>query len=185
MQVMAVPALEPGRVLFQARRRCWCWPREGSTSWRCRWLASHIVVILLSQLASPIIVFLTYRYDCEFPLDKFTPVFRGRVISQVGPVLPSEIQQIGFMLADKNPGRFELEIRQIDFLGAGPIKGSEPFIGKTNKGLWPLSFLDILPQHTINQYPCLRCNKVNNSRQIHVTNIWISPGWDVVSRKWI
>jgi len=71
----------------------------------------------------------------EIALDKFTPVFRGRVISQAGPVVPSEIQQIGFMLADKNPGRFELEIRQIDFLGAGPIKGSEPFIGKTNKGL--------------------------------------------------
>jgi hypothetical protein len=52
----------------------------------------------------------------EISLDEFIPVFRGRTVSQAGPVVPSEIQQIGFLLADKNPGRFELEIRRIEFL---------------------------------------------------------------------
>jgi hypothetical protein len=53
----------------------------------------------------------------EIALDKFIPVFRGRTVTQAGPVVPSEIQQIGFLLADKSPGRFELEIRYIEFLG--------------------------------------------------------------------
>ncbi len=53
----------------------------------------------------------------EIALDEFIPVFRGRTVTQAGPVVPSEIQQIGFLLADKNPGRFELEIRRVEFLG--------------------------------------------------------------------
>jgi hypothetical protein len=53
----------------------------------------------------------------EIVLDEFVPVFRGRAVTQAGPVVPSEIQQIGFLLADKNPDRFELEIRRIEFLG--------------------------------------------------------------------
>ena len=53
----------------------------------------------------------------EIALDEFTAVFRGRTVTQAGPVVPSEIQQIGFLLADKNAGRFELEIRSIEFLG--------------------------------------------------------------------
>ena len=53
----------------------------------------------------------------EMALEEFIPVFRGRTVSQAGPVVQSEIQQIGFLLADKNPGRFELEIRHIEFLG--------------------------------------------------------------------
>jgi hypothetical protein len=57
----------------------------------------------------------------EIALDKFIPVFRGRTVTQAGPVVPSEIQQIGFLLADKNPGRFELEIRRIEFLGAEAV----------------------------------------------------------------
>jgi len=53
----------------------------------------------------------------DIPLDQFTPVFRGRKVPQAGPVVPSGIQQIGFMLADKSAGRFELEIRSIEFIG--------------------------------------------------------------------
>jgi len=53
----------------------------------------------------------------EIAFEEFIPVFRGRTVSQAGPVVPSEIQQIGFLLADKSPGRFELEIRYIEFLG--------------------------------------------------------------------
>jgi monofunctional biosynthetic peptidoglycan transglycosylase len=54
----------------------------------------------------------------ELALDQFVPVFRGRTVAEAGPVVASRIQQIGFLLADKNDGRFELDIRRIEFLGA-------------------------------------------------------------------
>lgn len=47
--------------------------------------------------------------------EDFTPVFRGRGVPQAGPVVPAAIQQIGFMLADKAPGPFALEIGAISF----------------------------------------------------------------------
>ena len=53
----------------------------------------------------------------DIPLDQFIPVFRGRLVPQAGPVVPSGIRQIGFLLADKNAGRFELEVRRIEFIG--------------------------------------------------------------------
>lgn len=53
----------------------------------------------------------------EIALNQFVPVFRGRMVARAGPVVPSDIQQIGFLLADKNAGPFELEIRQIAFIG--------------------------------------------------------------------
>jgi monofunctional biosynthetic peptidoglycan transglycosylase len=55
--------------------------------------------------------------EVEMSLDQFVPVFRGRKVPEAGPVVPSEIQQIGFLLADKKAGRFELEIRRIEFIG--------------------------------------------------------------------
>lgn len=48
--------------------------------------------------------------------DQFSPVFRGRLVPQAGPVVPAAIRQVGFMLADKTPGPFVLEIRSIEFL---------------------------------------------------------------------
>jgi len=53
----------------------------------------------------------------EIPLSEFIPVFRGMNVRDAGPVTASRIQQIGFLLADKNPGTFELEIRRIEFVG--------------------------------------------------------------------
>lgn len=55
----------------------------------------------------------------EIALDEFVPVFRGRKVSRAGPVDPSAIRQIGFLLADKNAGPFRLEIRKIVFVGPG------------------------------------------------------------------
>jgi monofunctional biosynthetic peptidoglycan transglycosylase len=52
----------------------------------------------------------------EIPLAEFVPVFRGMTVRDAGPVSASMIEQIGFLLADKNAGRFELEIRRIEFL---------------------------------------------------------------------
>jgi monofunctional biosynthetic peptidoglycan transglycosylase len=52
----------------------------------------------------------------ELPLSDFKPVFRGRSVPQAGPVVPERISQVGFLLADKNPGPFSLEVRSIEFL---------------------------------------------------------------------
>jgi len=52
----------------------------------------------------------------ELSYDQFIPVFRGRRVPQAGPVVPAKIRQAGFMLADKTPGVFALEVRSIGFL---------------------------------------------------------------------
>ena len=41
---------------------------------------------------------------------EFEPSFRGRFVPDAPPLLPENIQQIGFLLADKKPGEFSLEI---------------------------------------------------------------------------
>ena len=51
----------------------------------------------------------------ELPYDRFAPVFRGRPVPDAGPVVAADIRQIGFMLADRTPGPFALEIRAIGF----------------------------------------------------------------------
>lgn len=51
----------------------------------------------------------------EIALSEFIPVFRGRTVAEAGSVIASDIQQIGFLLADKTAGRFTLEIRRIEF----------------------------------------------------------------------
>ena len=44
------------------------------------------------------------------PLAEFEPSFRGYVVPDAPPVDPAAIRQIGFLLADKNPGPFKLEV---------------------------------------------------------------------------
>jgi len=56
----------------------------------------------------------------EIPYADFEPVFRGRSVPQAGPVVPADIQQIGFLLADKQPGSFWMEVRKIEFLTGAP-----------------------------------------------------------------
>jgi len=51
----------------------------------------------------------------NLPFHQFRPVFRGRQVPEAGPVVSAAIRQIGFMLADKVPGPFTLEIRSIVF----------------------------------------------------------------------
>ena len=46
----------------------------------------------------------------------FLPVYRGRPVAGAGPVVPGRIRQIGFMLADRKPGAFALEIRSVRFV---------------------------------------------------------------------
>lgn len=63
---------------------------------------------------------IAYRADFEtrdgewtttrIPFGQFLPGFRGRTLSDAAPLDTSQIQQLGFMLADKKPGPFSLEI---------------------------------------------------------------------------
>lgn len=46
--------------------------------------------------------------------NEFRPTFRGRSVPQAGPVKPEEIRQIGILLADKNPGPFNVEVRALE-----------------------------------------------------------------------
>jgi NADH dehydrogenase [ubiquinone] 1 alpha subcomplex assembly factor 1 len=44
------------------------------------------------------------------PFNECVPVFRGRVLDDVEPISPNKIQQIGFLISDKQAGSFKLEI---------------------------------------------------------------------------
>ena len=51
----------------------------------------------------------------EFNAEDFIPVYRGRVID--APKLSyTNIKQVGFLLADKQPGEFELSFKDIEFI---------------------------------------------------------------------
>ncbi len=47
------------------------------------------------------------------PFSEFRPTFRGRVPRGMGPLDPSSIRQIGFLIGDKTEGSFQLEISRI------------------------------------------------------------------------
>ena len=53
----------------------------------------------------------------------FQPTFRGRILDNVPPLDPARIHQLAFMLADKTPGPFALEI---EFVQAMPNETEEP-----------------------------------------------------------
>lgn len=44
------------------------------------------------------------------PFPDFEPVFRGRIIKDAAPLLPENIQQIGFLIADNQSGSFSIEV---------------------------------------------------------------------------
>ncbi len=46
----------------------------------------------------------------EIPFSECVPVFRGRELRDVDPVAPAKIQQIGFLVSDKQAGPFRLEV---------------------------------------------------------------------------
>jgi monofunctional biosynthetic peptidoglycan transglycosylase len=63
---------------------------------------------------------ISYRYrfatqpetwmNIRVPFSEFVPVFRGRVLSNVAPISPEQIQQVGFLISDKQAGKFRIEI---------------------------------------------------------------------------
>ena len=44
------------------------------------------------------------------PFNECVPVFRGRLLDDVEPISPERIQQVGFLISDKQAGLFKLEI---------------------------------------------------------------------------
>lgn len=53
----------------------------------------------------------------QFPFSAFEPVFRGRIISNAPALNPTAAEQVGFLIADKKDGEFQLEI---DWIRASP-----------------------------------------------------------------
>jgi len=51
--------------------------------------------------------------EVKVPLDQFEATSFGRVMRNAGPVKPTEVNSVGFMLSDKKPGSFKLEIESI------------------------------------------------------------------------
>lgn len=47
------------------------------------------------------------------PFTDFLPVFRGQVLEDAPALDPSAVHQVAFMLADKQPGPFSLEVRRL------------------------------------------------------------------------
>jgi monofunctional biosynthetic peptidoglycan transglycosylase len=63
---------------------------------------------------------ISYRYrfatqpetwmNIRVPFSEFVPVFRGRILSNVSPISPEQIQQLGFLISGKQAGKFRIEI---------------------------------------------------------------------------
>lgn len=47
------------------------------------------------------------------PWSAFQPTFRGRVLNDVPPITPDDIREVGFLIADKQAGPFQLEVDEI------------------------------------------------------------------------
>ena len=54
--------------------------------------------------------------EVRIPLDRFEATSFGRVLQGVGPVDPGSVTSIGFLLAEKAPGPFALEVAWINVL---------------------------------------------------------------------
>ena len=49
----------------------------------------------------------------SIPFNKCVPVFRGRILRDVGPISPKDIQELGILISDNQTGEFRLEIQWI------------------------------------------------------------------------
>jgi len=56
----------------------------------------------------------------RIPFTEFEPTYRGRILRDRGPLDPARVRQLGFMLADKTPGPFSLEIAHVRAWTADP-----------------------------------------------------------------
>jgi NADH dehydrogenase [ubiquinone] 1 alpha subcomplex assembly factor 1 len=51
--------------------------------------------------------------EVEIPLADFIPTAFGRQVQGMGPVEPSQINGLGFMLSDKKPGKFQMLVEWV------------------------------------------------------------------------
>ena len=51
--------------------------------------------------------------EVVIPLDSLIPTSFGREVRGMGPVKPGDINGLGFMLSDKQPGKFRLEVESV------------------------------------------------------------------------
>jgi monofunctional biosynthetic peptidoglycan transglycosylase len=51
--------------------------------------------------------------EIELPFASFVPTYRGRTLTDVEPLDPADIRQLGFLIADKKAGPFELLVDKI------------------------------------------------------------------------
>jgi NADH dehydrogenase [ubiquinone] 1 alpha subcomplex assembly factor 1 len=57
--------------------------------------------------------------DLKVPLEDFIPTAFGRRVRGMGPVEPSQINGLGFMLSDKRPGKFRMQVEWVKVERAG------------------------------------------------------------------
>jgi NADH dehydrogenase [ubiquinone] 1 alpha subcomplex assembly factor 1 len=57
--------------------------------------------------------------EVKVPLEHFIPTAFGRRVQGMGPVEPSQINGLGFMLADKKPGGFQMQVEWVKVEAAG------------------------------------------------------------------
>ncbi|WP_419183910.1 CIA30 family protein [Vibrio tasmaniensis] len=60
-----------------------------------------------------------------FQLNDFKAVFRGQLLSDSPELKAQDIKQIGFLIADKQPSPFELDLIQLHFKTSQPIRSPE------------------------------------------------------------
>jgi len=51
--------------------------------------------------------------EVELPLADFIPTSFGRRVQGMGPVEPDQISGLGFMLSDKKPGTFAMQVEWV------------------------------------------------------------------------
>jgi monofunctional biosynthetic peptidoglycan transglycosylase len=57
--------------------------------------------------------------EVEIPLADFIPTAFGRRVQGMGPVEPDQINGLGFMLSDKKPGKFAMQVEWVRVVRAG------------------------------------------------------------------
>ena len=57
--------------------------------------------------------------DVEIPLADFIPTAFGTRVQGMGPVEPDQINGLGFMLSDKKPGKFRMQVEWVKVRQAG------------------------------------------------------------------
>ena len=51
--------------------------------------------------------------EIRLPFSKFVPTYRGRILSDVAPLDPESIRNLGLMISDKQAGNFNLKVAWI------------------------------------------------------------------------